>query len=986
MYRLNLRLLLPAIALLAFSCEEKKTTPPGFEIASGFDLELVAQEPLIKDPVDLEFTETGDALVLEMPGYPFGEDQSRIIVLKDNDKDGVYDDHIVFAENLQLATSMLPYKEGVLVAAPPYLLYVRDPNLDYKVDAVDTLMGGFSTGNLQHNYNGLTYGIDDWIYAANGGNSGAPYWWGDSTHAVDMRGQDIRFRVEEKVMERVGRSSGGFGLGMDEYGRLYETHNTQHISHLVFPGRYMNGKRRPKTHSLENVSDHEENGLARIYPIGEQESRVNHPEQSGYFSGGCGVTYYGGGAFGPEYEQTVWVTDVVLNLVHIDKLKPDGASFVASRTSQQRDFVASSDRSFRPVNMAVGPDGAMYVVDMYRKVIEHPEWIPDELEKDMDLNAGRDKGRIYKISKKGTKTKAFDFDEFKTLEGLTGSLSHPNQWVRNTAHRVLIDRELSDGALQELGKLLTSGSAMGRLHAMWILASKGKLTEQQLFKALDDQAAGVRENALQIAETRSKSSDEVLHRIIGLCTDSDQRVRMQAALSLSAVSPDTFDKNREEILAALVNAADRPSDDWNFSAITLASKHGASALFATIASKADKNHEPLLHALAIASSTTLPELQQVMETIAKADMDVATKEKLITRLASGNLPKGNNTLLQPIRALEQSGDMRLVSASASLRNTLELPPSPEFISFSKSSVKAVMDKSLPDSVRLQHLEMIALLPYREKSEVLFACLDNTEPLKLQETALQQLGTYQDPVIGKKLVEKWADLGPQIRRSASNILLYKKVHHDALLTGLEEGVINIGEMNFDLERRRTLLWWTDDDNTKRRAEALFSDAGVVNRKEAIDKMRTALNLDGSPVAGRKVFTNICSQCHVYGSEGQAVGPVLTEINRKSKESLLHDILDPNAAVDTKYINHRLETKGGDVHMGIVDSETDEAVTIKKMGGEMVTVNKTDIKKFSSLGTSMMMEGLEGSISQQEMADLLAYLQQGASNVKAVSVRQ
>jgi putative heme-binding domain-containing protein len=260
-------------------------------------------------------------------------------------------------------------------------------------------------------------------------------------------------------------------------------------------------------------------------------------------------------------------------------------------------------------------------------------------------------------------------------------------------------------------------------------------------------------------------------------------------------------------------------------------------------------------------------------------------------------------------------------------------------------------------------------------------LQNTEPLKIQETALQQLAAYPDPSIGKKIVALWPDLGPQIRRYAGNLLLYNKVHHDALLTGLEKRVINIGEMNFDLERRRTLLWWSDNDDTKRRAEALFSDAGVVNRKDAIDKMRPALTLNGSSTNGKQVFTNICSQCHIYGAEGIDVGPVLTEINRKSKEALLHDILDPNAAVDTRYINHRLETNSGDVHIGMVDTETDQFITIKKMGGEKVTINKTDIKKFNSLGTSLMMEGLEGSLTPQEMADLLAYLQQAAGNISS-----
>ncbi len=205
------RLLILFALVFCVACS-KPPRPEGFQIEPGLTLTRVAAEPLIKDPVDLEFNELGDALVLEMPGYPFEDRQSRIVVLKDNNNDGVYDDKIVFIENLQLANSFVPYKKGVLVAAPPYLLFVHDDNQDYKPEKVDTLMGGFSTGNLQHNYNGLTLGLDNWIYAANGGNDGAPYWMNDTTTRMDLRGQDFRLNLETRVLERLGASSGGFGL------------------------------------------------------------------------------------------------------------------------------------------------------------------------------------------------------------------------------------------------------------------------------------------------------------------------------------------------------------------------------------------------------------------------------------------------------------------------------------------------------------------------------------------------------------------------------------------------------------------------------------------------------------------------------------------------------------------------------------------------------------------------------------------------------
>jgi len=973
MRALNGCVLFLVAAGINFGCSEKRETPAGFQIEEGFSLSLVGSEPLFADPVDFEFNEAGDAMVLEMPGYPFEDKQSRIVLLTDTNNDGVYDDSQTFAENLQLATSFLPYKEGALVAAPPYLLYVKDLDKDKKADAVDTLMGGFSTGNLQHNYNGLTYGLDNWIYAVNGGNSGKPFWWGDSSSRMDLRGQDFRFNLNTRVVERIGESSGGYGLGMDEWGRLYETHNLIHISHLVFPDRYLNGARLLQEHTLENISDHEENGLARIYPIGEQESRVNHPEQSGYFSGSCGITYYGGGAFGAEYNNTVWVADVVLNLIHTDKITAKGSSLQASRMMDKREFLASTDRYFRPVNMSVGPEGAMYVVDMYRQVIEHPEWIPDEIEKTLDLNAGKDKGRIYKITKVGEKN-PFDVTQLKSIDGMIEALNHSNQWVRKTAHRLLMDRDLTDPQLNKLAELLTSDNELARLHSLWILQGRNKLTADQLTWALEDPAAGVRENALLIAENSLSSNQDLLKNCIALMTDADARVRMQAALTVSTLDDVMFDQHKAELLPVYLEAANTKMDDWNIAAITLAAKHAAPEFFNRLVASGNFETNPsLLSSLALASSNLEADMQTILLTLKDAEVNSEIKSNVIHQLSQGSTSGSGNGLLPQIRALEQTNDRLLISELANFRNRLQLPPSPEYLKYSREALKLVVDDTQADSVRIQQMSLIALLPYTEKSEVLYQSLQNSSPLKIQEEALRQLSKFREPEIGNRVVAMWKELSPQTRRYAGDLLLYIESNHDALLTGLEQNTINIGEMNFDLERRRTLLRWTDDADTKRRARALFTDEGVTNRKEAIETMKPALTLAGFSVNGEKLFESICSNCHVYGAIGKDVGPVLTEINRKSRESLLHEILDPNSAVDTKYINHRLETKQGELHMGIVEAETDQYITIKKMGGEKVTTNKTDIKSFNSLGTSLMMEGLENSMTQQEMADLLAFLQ-------------
>jgi putative membrane-bound dehydrogenase-like protein len=961
------------IILGLFSCKKAQKTPDGFEIQDGFKLELVAAEPLIYDPVDLEFNEKGDAMVLEMPGYPMEDKQSRLLVLKDNNKDGVYDSTIVFKDNLGLADSFMPYKKGVLVAAPPYLLQLHDENGDYKVEKVDTLMGGFAKENLQHNYNGLTYGIDNWIYAANGGNDGKPYWWGDTTTAMDLRGQDLRFNLETRQMERLGESSGGFGLAMDEYGRFFETHNLTHISHLVFPDRYLKGRQILPENTLQNISDHEEDGLARIFPIGEQEDRVNHPEQSGYFSGSCGVTYYGGGAFGEKYNNTIWVADVVLNLIHVDKIKPNGASFTASRIFENKDFLASSDRAFRPVNMSVGPDGSMYIIDIHRKVIEHPEWIPDEIEKTLDLNAGKNQGRIYKIS---STNKSFDFKQFSSSEGLLESLKNPNQWVRNTAHRLLMENVLSNETFLGLKKLLESDNALARLHAIWILTYSGKLTPNEVAEALQDKNASIRESVLKISENYLTESESILNKIIALLNDLDARVRMQAALSLSTLPENHpfYKKNQDLILQSLAKTAKLPNDEWNVAAITLAAQIQTVELFAQISQEKNVNSS-LLASLALNISGETENVLSILRYLSTSPISDKEKTLVVSQLAKHTEKVNGKSIENQVSQLEQKAELDLLTSLASLRQKLKLQPSSQFLKYSKEASKNVLDTSLPDSVRVQYLSLLDFLPYAQKSTILFECLKNNQPLKLKENALRQLSNYREKEIGNKVVAMWKDLSPQTRRYASDLLLYIESNHDALLTGLENGIINIGEMNFDLERRRTLLWWTDNENTKTRAKKLFSDSGVSNRQAAMDKMKPALTLKGNNINGKKIFSNTCATCHKYGSIGQEVGPVLTEISRKSKATMLHDILDPNAAVDPKYVNHSLETKSGAIHMGIVANETDKSVTIHKIGGEKVLINKSEIKKFRSLGTSLMMEGFENALSTQEMADLLEFLQKG-----------
>ena len=538
-----------------------------------------------------------------------------------------------------------------------------------------------------------------------------------------------------------------------------------------------------------------------------------------------------------------------------------------------------------------------------------------------------------------------------------------------------MESDLSPNEFAQLSKILNSENAFGRLHALWILEAKNTLTTAELDEMLKDDNPGVLENALTVSESYLNHSEDIFAACLELLSHQNQRVRMLAALTISTADELAYKAFRESILEAGVRSSNLDMDVWNEVALTLATQRSSAKFFRRIlTSSSNENLDGLLNAIAGAASSKMDDVSSILSDLSSNSYRVNLVEGVVGALSKHLKTSDSATDLVPfIVALEKEAGDHLIAELTRLRSALNLPPSRQFMANSKDALQKVTDNAFSDEERLEWLSLIDLLPYSKKSEVLFQLLSNKEAISLQEESLKQLWACTESEIGQILVNKWAELGPRARRSASNILLYKEAHHDALLTGLENGLINIGEMNFDLERRRTLLWWTDNANTKRRAEALFSDAGVVNRQDVIEEMKPALELQGSIEKGITVFEQQCAQCHLYEAQGADVGPVLTEINRKSKESLVHDIFDPNAAVDTRYINHRIETNDGSLHIGIVDTETDTEVSIKKMGGAAIVVPKDEIKELRSLGTSMMLEGLEANMSHQDLADLLAYLQ-------------
>lgn len=592
---------IPALSLallLAASCTEKRysdsLTPEealkAFKLKEGFKIEIFATEPHVMDPVDMVFDEQGNIFVVEMPDYPampeHGQGKGRIKVLQDQDGDGRIDNAIIFADSLLDATSVLPWNGGLIVTAAPHIWFMKDTDGDFRADVKEVLFSGFFENNSEAQITSLRQGIDNWIYAANNGQAGeVTFSRTPEVPAKSVRGTDFRFRLDQNKFEpETGAAQ--FGLTMDDWGNRFMTQNTLHIRHAVIPWRYLNRVPNvPSPAPLVNVSDHElemfqltpapywraERTRRRQKQYEEQNlDRVEYAED--HFTGASGGTLYAGDGFPAEYYGNIFTGDVAGNLVHRDIIDPreDEPTFVARRDEGERDkeFLASTDSWFRPVNFAYGPDGYLYVIDMYRQHIETPLSIPEDLKEDMDFFKGSDMGRIYRIVPEGADTKpkaTRNINEMSSSE-CVDLLKHPNRWWRLQAQRVLLhrqDKSVVDALVKLAGE---SEDARVRLHALYTLEGLGSLNSAQVRQAMKDSHPGVRQHAYRMAERYPDLLPDLLQAV----EDSSIAAAFQATLSLGEFSGP---KVTDAMLKVLELRGDKP---W-FRTAVLSSPAGASA-------------------------------------------------------------------------------------------------------------------------------------------------------------------------------------------------------------------------------------------------------------------------------------------------------------------------------------------------------------------------------------------------------------------------
>ena len=559
----NIIALLTSIGILLSSCrptlyDEPKTPQESLasmDLAGDFTIDLFASEPYVMDPVEMLFDDQGRIFVVEMPDYPFmpelDEGTGRIVQLHDSDRDGQIDSRTIFLDSITEATSILPWRNGFLVTAAPYIYFIRDHDQDGKADSKEIIFSGFFENNSEAQITNLKYNIDNWVYAANNGQAGEiTFHKNNNDEKLNVGGSDFRFRLERG--QYAGASGGAqFGHAINLEGHRFITQNTLHIRHVVIPLRYLN--RHPhlaSTNVAYNISDHElemfqqtpppywraERTRRRQIQYKEQNlDRVEYAED--HFTGCSGGTFYAGGAFPENYMGSIFTGDVAGNLIHRDILEPlqDSPTYVAKRSSeeQEKEFLSSTDSWFRPANLTVGPDGYLYVIDMYRQHIETPLSIPEDLKEDMDFLNGDQMGRIYRIRPRGSEIKTMHPNIIQmSSDQLVALLEHPNRWQRLNAQRILIERQ-DTSILTSLGNLLENHpEGVVRLHAFYTLEGLDALDFGTVIKATSDPYTGMREHGLMLAG----QYEEAIPTIIRNLEDSNVRVVLQAVLSLGNFS------------------------------------------------------------------------------------------------------------------------------------------------------------------------------------------------------------------------------------------------------------------------------------------------------------------------------------------------------------------------------------------------------------------------------------------------------------------
>lgn len=955
-------------------------------------IDLVAAEPLIASPVAIDFGADGRLWVCEMRDYPEGMDGKgtpggRVSVLSDTDGDGRYDRAKVVAEGLPFPTGLMAWGDGVLVAAAPEVLFVKEgdpPARPGDTGRVWRRLTGFATHNYQARVNGFRWGMDGWVYGS-GGLFGGKLTSVQTGREIEVSGRDFRWHPETGELEALAGVSQQ-GRIRDDFGEWFGNDNSTLLWHFPLADRYTGRNPHmapPEPRSRVNRDDN------RVFPRSRTLARFNDPQAANQLTSACGPEIYRDDLLGREYQGNAFVCEPVHNLVRRALLDPEGVSFAARRAPDERDheFLASTDNWFRPVEVRTGPDGGLWVVDMYRFVVEHPRWITAERLRELDVRAGADRGRIYRIRSAQHPLRPWPLSRGAPvgkggLESLARRLDSPNGVVRDLAQReaetLLRGGKDGDEAVAREWRVRGRASVLdgalpvgARLQWLHLLGNLGWLEDDLLGAALGQGDARWIRSLLPLTSGRGGLQDLLVSGARKAAAGSDPGLAMAYCLALGdlpapAAGPDA-EAGSDPAAGALAGMARWRNDPWVRAAWLSSATTPARAVTMFQALDAELARDP-------GGGADAPAAEVLVRTLAgqgaRRELGLLARELggSDRTNASGGLTLGLQLSLA--EAFEESapGDgstQDAPTAEAAARLAQQVVPLALASLSGQPGTAPLPDTAVPAAIRLLGRQAVRDPAVQDR---LLSLLDRPELATRRPLVISALGRSSDPGLADRVLSSWGQRTPAARSGLLGLLLGR----DAWLPRLGQAVVEGGVAPSELDpSQRVRLLERCGEELRQRLRERMPDRNP-ERAAVVKAYAVTETLTGDPSRGGEHFDRLCATCHRVRGRGNAVGPDLAPFAVKPTSEYLVAILDPNAALDPRFVAYDVVLRDGRELSGIVRSETGTSLVVAQAGGVLETVLRSEVRSMQAQGRSLMPEGLEQGMVAQDFADLVAWL--------------
>ena len=959
------------------------------EFTDGFRLELIAAEPLIRNPSGMCWDERGRLFVCELNGYnlegqydieelnksgeldtvvrrlPAPEDAKRraeqdqtgaVKLLIDTDGDGRMDEARVWADDLPMCFGIVPARDGVIIVCSPHIVYLADPDGDDVPEVRETLFTGFHTGIPERRMNAPQWGLDNWIYVGRGqgGSITGPHLEG----TVELPRNDFRFKADGSAIEPVPEGTHTFGIAFSETGdRFVVSTRTPAIYVAPIPWRYLSRNPHvsfgsltidigPGTETYPVSQPHpwrtrraEDPGFEEYYRsrYGAAESAPN-----GYFTSGCSPLVYQDTAL-PGLRGNVLACEPAQNMVHRSIMQRDGLvpTLVRPISEQQREFLASHDIWFHPIFLSHAPDGAIAIADFYREIIEDYSAIPRYLQQQYRLDHGERHGRVWRLVHDSMSDSTSTCIGELSGDLLARELASPRFWRRRTAQRLIVERQDTSAIAMLRSLIRESDSVATVIGAMYALDGIAHLSTSDLQVAIQHENAGVIVQALRLSDQRFNDHPLLLSGAMSLLRHPDPRVQLQLALSLG----ETDDEKARD---ALANLALRTADErWMTEAILSSLTTGGEAMLQSLLS------ERAVDGQADVSSDFLRRLCHMIADRRQAE---ALSTAVLSIAAATEHPQRQQPCLTGLReSFERPRHSGLSDLAREAMAALKESP---------HDGVAALAKALTVFMRIESTEQRD----QRLASAAQMLVDVGIPVEQRVSAVEELAAESDAATIQRLLESFNTSTPAVQDAILNALFTQREHLSIVLAAMENKRLPVNAIS--AVRRETLLEHPNEALSKR-AASLFESVVAVD-EATLTHFTEALAGDRDLDHGHEVFKKHCATCHQAHGIGFAVGPDLTAEFQRAESTIVQDILAPNAAISAGFATYVVETEDGLVFDGLLSSETPTGITLRQPEGKFKTVLRKDISALRALNTSMMPEDLVKKVQPNDVADVISWL--------------